>query len=52
MFKNIQDYGINEILSSEKFTLEERAAESCRRGKSFSDVIDGLHNESRHGNDS
>ena len=48
---NIQDYGINEILSSGKFTPTERAAEYRRRGKSPSGVIDGEYNDEYRGND-
>jgi len=47
---NIQDYGINEIRSSGKFTPAERAAEYRRRGKSPSGVIDGVYNDAYRGN--
>jgi hypothetical protein len=48
---NIQDYGINAIRSSGKFTPTERAAEYRRRGKSPSGVIDGEYNDAYRGND-
>jgi hypothetical protein len=44
---NIQDYGINELRSSGKFT----PAEYRRRGKSPSGVIDGEYNDAYRGND-
>jgi len=49
---NIHDYGINEILSSGKFSSAERNAEYRRRGKSPSGVIDGVYNDAYRGNDS
>lgn len=49
---DIRDYGINEILSSGKFSPAERKAEYRRRGKSPSGVIDGVYNDSFRANDS
>ena len=49
---DIHDYGINEILSSGRFSSAERSAEYRRRGKSPSGVIDGIYNDSYRGNDS
>jgi hypothetical protein len=48
---SIRDYGINEILSSWKFTPAERAAKYRRRRKSPSGVIDGEYNDAYRGND-
>jgi hypothetical protein len=48
---NIQNYGINEILSSGRFTPAERAAEYRRKGKSPSSVIDGIYNDAFPSND-
>jgi hypothetical protein len=42
---DITTYDINDILRSEKFTPEERAAEYRRRGNSPSGVIDGVYND-------
>jgi hypothetical protein len=48
----IRDYGINEILSSGRFTAAERQVEYRRRGKSPSGVIDGVYNDMYRGNES
>jgi hypothetical protein len=49
---DIRDYGINEILSSGRFSAAERKAEYRRRGKSPSGVIDGIYNDAYRGNES
>ena len=49
---DIHNYGINEILSSGRFSAAERKAEYRRRGKSPSGVIDGVYNDAYRGNDS
>ena len=47
----ITTYDVNDILRSEKFTPEERAAEYRRRGKSPSGFIDGVYNDEYRGNE-
>ena len=47
----IQTSKLNDILRSNKFTPEERAAEYRRRGKSPSGFIDGVYNDEYRGNE-